>query len=178
MERKSLRPIAGADRAGRGRLGLKDELILALLPTLAVLLVFFFVEEFSHQRLLFASLASSAFLIYLDPEHGTNQARTLIWAQGSAALLGYLFVIILGSGYSAAAIAMTILIVLMVSFDFVHPPAVSTALSFAFGAGKKNHLALFAMALAMVVMLVVLERITLRLLSHLSTKDADGRPSK
>lgn len=45
----------------------RGELALALMPTASVLGVLVLVEIFSRQRLLFASLASSAFLIYLDP---------------------------------------------------------------------------------------------------------------
>lgn len=63
-ERESLKPIEGAARPGRARLPLKGELLLALAPTITVLIVFALVEVLSNQRLLFASLASSAFLIY------------------------------------------------------------------------------------------------------------------
>lgn len=51
--------------ARKQRIGLKGELLLAAMPTLTVLLVLALVEALSNQRLLFASLASSAFLIYL-----------------------------------------------------------------------------------------------------------------
>lgn len=74
-ERESLQPVAGANRALPEHQTLKDELILALLPTLVVLGVLAFVEVLSRQGLLFASLASSAFLIYLDPQHNTNTAH-------------------------------------------------------------------------------------------------------
>jgi hypothetical protein len=68
--RSSLRPVQGANSALRQRLDLKGELALAAAPTLIVLIVLAFVEVLSRQRLLFASLASGAFLIYLDPQHG------------------------------------------------------------------------------------------------------------
>jgi hypothetical protein len=73
-----LEPIQGAKRQGRERLGLRGEFALALLPTVVVLAVFALVETFSKQRLLFAGLASSAFLIYLDPQHGTT--RRALWS--------------------------------------------------------------------------------------------------
>lgn len=67
------------DRSATGRarrhLGWRKELLLASLPTAAVLAVFGLIERFTHQRLLFASLGASAFLIYLDPEHTTNSPR-------------------------------------------------------------------------------------------------------
>ena len=88
-EQDTLKPIGEADHAVRHRSGLKGEFALALLPTLTVLLVFAFVEVLSSQRLLFASLASSAFLIYLDPRHKANTVRTLLFAQVGAALLGF-----------------------------------------------------------------------------------------
>jgi hypothetical protein len=73
-DRDSLQPGTAARRSLRQRLRLRDELLLAFVPTATVLIVFAAVEALSNQRLLFASLASSAFLIYLDPEHGTNRA--------------------------------------------------------------------------------------------------------
>ena len=136
-ERESLRPIEGAARPDRRRLRLADELLLALLPTAAVLLVLAAVEALSRQRLLFASLASSAFLIYLDPRHGTNAVRTLVVAQLSAALLGLAAFLLLGPGYAAAGVGMVAAIVLMILLDAVHPPAVSTALSFALCAATR-----------------------------------------
>lgn len=104
--RESLRPIEGAARPDRRRLGLKDELLLALLPTVPVLAVLGLVEALSRQRLLFALLASSAFLIYLDPKHATNAVRTLVAAQLSAAGLGLAGFVLLGPGYLSAGLAM------------------------------------------------------------------------
>lgn len=72
------------------RMPLRRELALALLPTTTVLVVFALVEAWSRQWLLFASLASSAFLIYLDPGHHANSARTLILAQGLVSVGGFL----------------------------------------------------------------------------------------
>lgn len=159
MEKKdSLKPIEGANRVGRSRLPLQGELLLALAPTLTVLIVFALVEVLSNQRLLFASLASSAFLIYLDPQHGTNSVRTLAFSQMMAAGLGYGAYLLLGPGYISGGIAMVLTIVFMIVADIVHPPAVSTSLSFAFRAGDENNLVLFGLALGIIVLLVVLQR--------------------
>lgn len=57
-----------------------EEIVLALLPTATMLIVLVIVERLAEQRLLFASLASSAFLIYVDPGHTVNRVRTLIMA--------------------------------------------------------------------------------------------------
>lgn len=165
-ERESLRPVAGANRALREQLTLKDELVLALLPTLVVLGVLAFVELLSRQRLLFASLASSAFLIYLDPQHNTNTARTLSIAHLLAAGLGFVAYLALGPGYVSGGVAMVATIVLMIVLDVVHPPAVSTALSFAFRAGDERSLVIFALAVGVIAALVVLERLTLWLLNR------------
>lgn len=164
-ERESLKPIKGAARPLRNGMNLKEEFILALLPTITVLLVFAFIEAFSRQRLLFASLASSAFLIYLDPQHGTNKVKTLVISQMAAATVGLIVFSILGSGYLSGGISMIVTITLMILLDVMHPPAVSTSLSFAFRAGDESNLVLFALAVMLVTVLVVLERAALWMLA-------------
>ena len=133
--KRSIDPGSRRSRRLRRRLGLKGEFALALLPTLTVLVVLALVEALSQQRLLFASLASSAFLIYLDPEHGMNEARTLVVSQLLAAAIGAAGYMLLGSGYASAGTAMVLTIALMILLDTVHPPAVATAMSFALRAG-------------------------------------------
>jgi CBS-domain-containing membrane protein len=115
-------------------------------------------ESISNERLLFALLASSAFLIYLDPEHGTNRVRTLVGSHFMAAVLGSLVVAVLGAGYLSAGVALDATILLMIVFDVVHPPAVSAALSFAFRGEEQRTVVLFVVALAMIAVLVVLQR--------------------
>lgn len=165
-KRSSLKPIEGARRSLRRRLNLKGEFVLALLPTVTILTVFFLVEIISNQRLLFASLASSAFLIYLDPQHGTNTVRTLVISQMLAATIGWVTYLILGPGNLSGASAMVVFIVLMILLDAVHPPAISTSLSFAFRAGNESNLVLFGLAVAIAVILVVIERLTLWFLAN------------
>ncbi len=167
QERESLKPVEGANRALRRRLSLKGELALALVPTLTVLAVLGLVEVLSQQRLLFASLASSAFLIYLDPHHGMNTVRTLVISHLLAATTGLLAYWAFGHGYLAGGSAMLVTIVAMILLDVVHPPAISTALGFAFRAGSENTLAIFGLALAITVILVVLQRTALWLLARL-----------
>lgn len=155
---QSLKPIEGAARPGRRRLTWKQELALAVLPTAVVLVVLAFVEILARQQLLFASLASSAFLIYLDPQHGTNTVRTLASSQMLAAAIGFLAHLGLGDGYASGGVAMVVTIVLMVLLDVVHPPAVATSLAFAFRAGDERNLVLFGLAVAVTAALVVLQR--------------------
>lgn len=116
-------------------------------------------ELLSNQRLLFASLASSCFLIYLDPGHRTNSGRTLLVSQLGAAGLGFAAHALLGPGYVGAALALVAIIGLMVLTDCMHPPAVATALNFAFRAGSgEGNLLLFGLAVGLVLVLVAVQR--------------------
>jgi CBS-domain-containing membrane protein len=165
-EMQSLKPVEGAARRARRRLSVRQEMILALLPTATILVVLGLVEALTRQRLLFASLASSAFLIYLDPEHGTNSVRTLILSQLLAAVAGWGTYVTLGPGYASAGSAMVATIALMIALDAVHPPAVATAMSFGLRAGDESNLVLFGLALAITATLVVVERAAVWLLAR------------
>ncbi|WOD36963.1 HPP family protein [Nodosilinea sp. E11] len=169
QDRKSLKPIKGANRALRRRLNLRGELALAIAPTAVVLAVLALVEALSQQRLLFASLASSAFLIYLDPQHGTNSVRTLLISQLMAAGLGFITYTTVGSGYLSGGLAMVITIVLMIVLDVVHPPAVATSLSFALRSGNESNLLLFGLAVGITATLVMLEKLSLWVLARHSS---------
>jgi hypothetical protein len=57
----------------------------------------------------------------------------------------------------------------MILMDVVHPPAVSTSLSFALKAGNENNLVLFSLAVSITALLVVQERFTLWVLARHST---------
>ncbi len=174
-ERSSLKPLRGASRSIRKRLDIVGELQLAAGPTALVLMVLALVEVLTQQRLLFASLASSAFLIYLDPQHGTNTIRTLVSSQLMAATVGLGTFLLLGDGYFSGATAMVTTIVLMIVGDVVHPPAVSTALSFALRTGDVSNLALFALAVGMTAALVGVERVALWLLARHSRRQARSK---
>ncbi|HEY0844401.1 MAG TPA: HPP family protein [Noviherbaspirillum sp.] len=152
----------------RRRLGLRSEILLALMPTATVLLVLAFVEVLSNQRLLFASLASSAFLIYLDPEHAVNNVRTLLVSQLGAAAIGLASFTLLGPGYVSGGVAMLLAIAAMIVFDAMHPPAVSTALSFGLRAGDESNLVLFGLAVAITALLVVIQRAVLWMLRRVN----------
>lgn len=157
--------------ARRKRIGLKGELLLAFMPMATVLLVLALVEALSNQRLLFASLASSAFLIYLDPEHAVNQVRTLLLAQIGSAVIGLVCYQLLGPGYLSGGLAMVLAIGLMIVSDAMHPPAVSSALSFGLRSGDASNLLLFCMAAGITALLVVMQRMALWTLRRLSRRD-------
>ena len=156
------------------RRSLRADLMLALMPTASVLLVFALVDAFSHQRLLFASLASSAFLVYLDPDHEVNSVRTLVLAQGLAALVGFAAHTVFGGSDWGAAGAMVIVVFGMILIRAMHPPAVSTALSFALVAGTGRGLVLFGVCVGVLALLVFLQRGALRLLFAKRRDDAES----
>ncbi len=147
------------------RFDLKTEIALAVLPTVIIITVLIFLEAFSKQQLLFSSLASSAFLIYVDPKHPVNSVRTLVIAQMSAAVIGYFVYILLGPGYSTAAVSMLIAITVMILTNSMHPPAVSSALIFAFYYTKPNTLLLFLVAVILLVILIALQKISIWLIN-------------
>lgn len=146
------------------RFDLKTELVLVTLPTSIIVAVLFLLKAFSKQELLFASLASSAFLIYLDPKHPTNSLRTLLIAQTAAAIVGYLVYLLAGPGYLSAALSMIAIVLLMIFTKTMHPPAVASALTFAFQDNKPDTLALFLFALLLLVLLIILQRTSLWLI--------------
>jgi CBS-domain-containing membrane protein len=152
-------PPTPAAPLSRPRLGWRREILLALLPTATVLVLLWLLKLLSNQQLLFASLASSCFLIYLDPGHPANSARTLLVSQLSAAVLGFGFHAWLGPGYLSAALALVSVIGVMILTNTMHPPAVATALNFAFRAGTgEGNLALFGLAVGLVLVLLAVQR--------------------
>lgn len=148
----------------RKRYNLKTEISLALLPTVTMGIVLFLLEMYSQQHLLFASLASSAFLIYLDPQHPTNSIYTLAIAQTSAALIGIGVIKLIGPGYTSAMLAMVLAIFFMVLLNVMHPPAVSTALTFAFATGKT--MPLFLIALGLLIVLVIIQKVSVWIINR------------
>lgn len=155
----------------RKRAELKTEIALAVMPALTVIAVFMLLHAFSKQQLLFASLASSAFLIYIDPKHPANSIRTIIIAQVSAAVIAYITYLVAGNGYVAASVSMIIAIVVMILAHAMHPPAVSTALLFAFQPAKPNVLLLFLLAVVLLVLLVILQKASLWIIERMEKKN-------
>ena len=92
-------------------MGLRKEFILAVLPTVTILTVLVLFDAMSRQRFLFSSLASSAFLINLDPMHAANGVRTLLVAQLGAAAPGLVMYLLFGPGYISGSGAMLLTII-------------------------------------------------------------------
>ena len=147
-----------ASRHSDLRLSLRQQFGLAIMPTVVVLLMVSCVQALRNQPLIFNSLASSAFLVYLDPEHPTNRVRTFLIAQGSAALLGFASVSLLGTGFLAPGVALVLTVVLVITLDAMHPPAMSTALSFAFHMRSLKTLAIFALTMVVIASLAALQK--------------------
>jgi CBS-domain-containing membrane protein len=97
-----------------------------------------------------------------------NTVRALTASHGLAATSGLATFLLLGHGYPAAAAALVTTILLMVLLDVVHPPAVSTTLTFALRSGAENDFVLFGVALALIIALVVLQRVGTWLLPRLT----------
>lgn len=163
--------LSGTRHRGRRRYSLQAELTLAILPTLTILIVLLLVETLACQRILFASLAASAFLIYRDPYNQMNSIYSLLVSQTGGATFGLLSYILLGEGYGAAALAMLSTIIFIISLDAIHPPAIGTAISFGFRAPNTNAFFLFLLALGMVAVLLLLEQIILWIVRRVERHD-------
>jgi len=144
--------------AVRRRHGVWGELFLALPPTVIVLVAVLTIELLRHHRILFASLASSAFLIYRDPGHRMNTLRVTVSAHVVAVAWGIGAESLFHPGYLAAAVAMVGTIIVLIVLNIVHPPAVSTTLGFAFVSRQDQVVGLFLLALVMVAALVLMQR--------------------
>ena len=142
-------------------------MVLAALPTLTVIGIFLTLQVFSRQTFLFASLASSAFLIYQDPKNGMNETKVMVPAHITAALLGFGTFLIFGEGYLSGAVAMGLTITVLILLGIVHPPAVSTSLIFAFRVQQAKTLLIFMLALAMVAVLYSIQRVAVALLHRI-----------
>ena len=164
--------MAEKERTTR-RGGLAGELLLALPPTVMVLGVVYLFESFRHQRVLFTSLAASAFLIYRDPAHPMNGVRVTVTAHVVAVALGLGAALLLGPGYLAGAVAMTATIVTLIVFDIVHPPAIGTALGFGFFPEQTSSAGFFIIALVMLAALIVLQRAATWLLRRMQRSVRD-----
>lgn len=167
QEPEPIEIVEGGHRVGRARLPLRDELTLAILPTLTALLVLWTGDVVANRHVLFAALASSAFLIYMDPMHGTNRVPVLTLSHLIGALAGIAAVWLFGYSVLAAGLAVAVTILIMVVANIMHPPAIGTSLSFAFHTGFATNMSLFLLALGMVALLGILQRMTQYLLGRL-----------
>ncbi len=160
-------PDPAGDPFGKRHLGWKGELVLLIPPVVVILAVLGFLDVVTRQRVLYASLAASALTIYQAPTHRSNGPRRVLAAHLTGIVAGLASDAMLAHTYLAAGTAMVATIALMVSLDYLHPPAVGTSLTFAFRTAEERTLDLFLMALGVTAALVVLERAMLWLLPRL-----------
>ncbi|WP_445305869.1 hypothetical protein [Microcoleus sp. T3_A4] len=76
-----------------------------MLPTATVLTVLTLVKFLSARGLLFASLAASSLLIYLDIQHSTNEVKSRVVSHMIAAKIGWFTYLIFWPGYPSAETA-------------------------------------------------------------------------
>lgn len=136
-QKQSLKPIKGANRL-RSRLSLQGEFDKSVGTDSDGACCTWFGGGTQQPAPSIRILAGSAFLIYLDPQHGTNTTRTLLISQMMAATIGWVMYLILGPGYLSGGIAMVATIALMILLDVVHSPAIAISLNFAFRAENKR----------------------------------------
>jgi CBS-domain-containing membrane protein len=98
-----------------------------------------------------------------------NEAQVMIPTHITASLVGFASFLVFGEGYLSGALAMGLTITILILFSIVHPPAVSISLIFAFRAQRAKTLLLCSLALAMVAVLYVLQRVAVALLHRLMT---------
>lgn len=156
----------------RARVGIVRELGFAVPPTFTVVAVIFLIQGLTNQRLLFASLAGSAFLIYYEPMHHMNTLRVVILSQLIGAFGGVVVSMVIGPGYVAAVVAMTGAILLLIALNLVHPPAIATSLAFAFVPVKERTLFLFLASLIMLATLVLVQRLAIWSYHRMTADDA------
>lgn len=132
---------------------MRGELLLALIPTVAIFVVLTLIHAVQNQQILVASLATSAFLLYLDPRHPANRVRIIASAHLTGLVLGVASALLLGAGYLAGAVAMAATILTLVLFDIVYPPAIATTLGFAFYRQQDRAALYFLLMLALMIAL-------------------------
>jgi CBS-domain-containing membrane protein len=153
-------------RAYRG--GLWAELLLAFVPTGFVIGIFVGISHFGRQPVLFISLATSAFRIYLDPRGLMNQARVFLPAHLIGLSLGLLSSLLFRDPYVSGAIAMGLTIFLMVLLRIMFEPAIATSLIFAFRLYGERDVILFLFGVAMLAVLILIQRATSYLVHRVS----------
>ncbi len=156
----------------RRRRTIRNDLILAALPALTIVGALAFFDALVKQRLLFSSLAASAFLVWVEPRHPMNAVRTVLLSQLVAALDGALAFTLFGNGLAASGAATAMTAMAMIALDAVHPPAISTTFGFAMRAGRTPVGILFALVAVVTGLIIVLHQAAEFILNRI-----DGRSS-
>ncbi len=150
-------------------------MILAALPALTIVAALAFFDALVRQRLLFSSLAASAFLVWAEPRHPMNAVRTVLLAQVVAALAGAIAFMLFGAGFVASGAATALTAVAMIGLDAVHPQAISTTFGFAIRAGQTSVLLLFGLVAVVTVVIIVLHQSAEWILRHAENEAVSQR---
>lgn len=137
---------------------LKHRLLLASFPIIIVLIVLE-IEVVVRQHLLFTSLISSVFLIYLKPKDSMNDTLTIAISQVLAALTGYAFYSFFGVSYWVGASTLIVVTLLLVALNRFHPPAITTSLIFNYRTHQESDLTLFLLLLGLIILLFFLKEV-------------------
>ncbi len=131
-------------------------LVAVSVATIAtVLLLIFVVQDLARQPVLVTSLASSAFLLYYQPQNEVNRFKPLVFGHALAAGVGFVASLLLPLPYVATAVGIATTVVLMSLLRIVYPPAISTTLVFAYRPHDVTVIVTFLGTLAVVLVLAL-----------------------
>lgn len=139
------------------RLAPAQRLVLAGFVAGTVLLIVAATDAISRQPALLASIASGTLHVYLDAIHRRRSVRAVLIGHLTAGSAAWLMHLAVGTGYAAAGGTLLVTVAAMVLLDAIHPPAASTALSFAFRSGHTPNHALFLSVLVIAASLAMLD---------------------
>lgn len=137
---------------------LKSRLLLSLFP-IAIVFVLLGIEILVRQHMLFTSLVSSIFLIYLLPDDPMNDSLTIVISQALAALIGYAGYWLLGNSYLSACLSILMITLLLVLIGRLHPPAIATSMIFQYRTHSESDLVLFGLLLVLIVVLFLAKKL-------------------
>ncbi len=116
------------------------------------------VEILMRQHILFTSLVSSIFLIYVKPKDPMNDTLTILISQVLATTIGYSSFLLLGDSYLAGCATVTAITFLLVGIDRLHPPAVATSLIFNYRTHAESDFVLFGLLIGLIGVLFLMKK--------------------
>ena len=142
-------------------------LIKGIFIFLSILSMVLVISGILEQPVLFTSLASTTFLIFVRPESKTSQYRNVIGGHYVSATVGFLIAISAEKAMLLhdekimlgliCALSVAAASILMHFLDMEHPPAAGTALAFAFGVRSADMLVTLGIALSTIIFLACLK---------------------
>lgn len=151
-------------------LNLRARLILGIFPVIIVL-VLTALEIKLRQHIIFTSLVSSIFLIYLRPNELMTDTATILVSQFTAALTGYLSYKLFGNSFWSVCVTILLVTAILILLNRLHPPAIATSVIFNYRTHSESDLFLFGLLIGIAVVLILVRWITNYLLSKMNTAD-------